>query len=66
MFTFQSMFLYETIWRIRRTEEIRSIFEVGSEQLQYNNRKCTDRASKSSSMIHPVIDKLLLAPDMQI
>lgn len=31
MFAFQSVFLYETIWRIRHTEEIRSVFEVGSE-----------------------------------
>ena len=33
MFTFLSIFSIKSIWRIRHTEEIRSIFEVGSEQL---------------------------------
>lgn len=33
MLAFKSTFLYKSIWRIRLTEETRSVFEVGSEQL---------------------------------
>ena len=33
MFTFLSIFSIKSIWRIRHTGEIRSIFEVCSEQL---------------------------------
>lgn len=33
--TFKSTFFDKSIWRIRLTEETRSVFEVGSEQLQY-------------------------------
>lgn len=32
---FKSTFFDKSIWRIRLTEETRSVFEVGSEQLQY-------------------------------
>lgn len=39
MLAFVSTFLYKSIWRIRHTEETRSVFEVGSEQfINFKNK----------------------------
>ena len=46
MLAFVSTFLYKSIWRIRHTEETRSVFEVDSEQLQIMYKYYRKKAQK--------------------